>query len=153
MFGYFCETQEKVKILYRLGIRYHEPEYWKFGENKNKYFCHAIGQLYTISRELTSYISLSQPCSAQVCKCGCYIGCLVGLDVTHIDDRMVCFGTPDSGWKAQAGNICVAAFDSTCSDICRSAGPIKEVHMQCIFLEIVIWKLHFEAFSQHINRP
>ncbi|KAF3584993.1 hypothetical protein F2Q69_00027733 [Brassica cretica] len=28
--------------------------------------------------------------------------------------------------EAQAGNICVAAFDSTCSGICRSADPIVE---------------------------
>ncbi|WZZ84611.1 hypothetical protein YC2023_113190 [Brassica napus] len=33
---------------------------WKFGENRNKYFCHAIGQLYAISRELISYISHNQ---------------------------------------------------------------------------------------------
>ncbi|WZZ36832.1 hypothetical protein YC2023_020233 [Brassica napus] len=51
------------------------------------------------------------------------------------------------------GNICVAAFDSTCSGICRSADPIVEVNMQCVDLEIIIWKLHFETFPQHINRP
>ncbi|KAL0668709.1 hypothetical protein Bca4012_031413 [Brassica carinata] len=55
--------------------------------------------------------------------------------------------------EAQAGNICVAAFDSTCSGICRSADPIVEVNMQCVDLEIIIWKLHFEAFPQHINIP
>ncbi|WZZ40787.1 hypothetical protein YC2023_037046 [Brassica napus] len=54
---------------------------------------------------------------------------------------------------AQAGNICVAAFDSTCSGICRSDDPIVEVNMQCVDLKIIIWKLHFEAFPQHINRP
>ncbi|KAL0663906.1 hypothetical protein Bca4012_100743 [Brassica carinata] len=55
--------------------------------------------------------------------------------------------------EAQAGNICVAAFDSTCSGICRSADPIVEVNMQCADLKIIIWKLHFETFPQHINRP
>ncbi|WZZ67104.1 hypothetical protein YC2023_078474 [Brassica napus] len=55
--------------------------------------------------------------------------------------------------KAQAGNICVAVFDSTCSGICRSDDPIVEVNMQCVDLKIIIWKLHFEAFPQHINRP
>ncbi|KAF3489172.1 hypothetical protein F2Q69_00054463 [Brassica cretica] len=53
---------------------------------------------------------------------------------------------------AQAGNTCVAAFDSTCSGICRSADPIMEVNMQCVDLEVIISKLHFEAFPQHINR-
>jgi len=42
------------------GVRYHEPEYWKFGEEGNKYFRHATGQLYAISRELASYISINQ---------------------------------------------------------------------------------------------
>ncbi|WZZ70147.1 hypothetical protein YC2023_081517 [Brassica napus] len=71
-------------------------------------------------------------------KWGCYAGCLVFWAWLY---------------KAQAGNICVAAFDSTCSGICRTADPIVEVNMQCIDLEIIIWKLHFEAFPQHINRP
>ncbi|WZZ65683.1 hypothetical protein YC2023_077053 [Brassica napus] len=39
---------------------------------------------------------------------------------------------------AQAGNICVAAFDSTCSGICKSTDPIVEVNMQCVDLEIII---------------
>ncbi|KAL0744936.1 hypothetical protein Bca101_101041 [Brassica carinata] len=55
--------------------------------------------------------------------------------------------------ETQAGNICVAAFDSTCSGICRSVDPIVEVNMQCVDLEIIIWKLHFEAFPRRINRP
>ncbi|KAF3560122.1 hypothetical protein F2Q69_00010767 [Brassica cretica] len=44
-------------------------------------------------------------------KWGCYVGCLVYWAWLY---------------KAQAGNICVAAFDSTCSGICRSADPIVE---------------------------
>jgi hypothetical protein len=47
-------------VLSQKGVRYHEPEYWKFGENGNKYFRHATGQLYAISRDLASYISLNQ---------------------------------------------------------------------------------------------
>lgn len=42
------------------GVRYHEPEYWKFGEEGNKYFRHATGQLYAISKDLASYISINQ---------------------------------------------------------------------------------------------
>ncbi|WZZ90525.1 hypothetical protein YC2023_119104 [Brassica napus] len=52
-------------------------------------------------------------------KWGCYVGCLVYWAWLN---------------KAQAGNICVAAFDSTCSGICRSADPIVEVNMQCVDL-------------------
>jgi len=42
------------------GVRYHEPEYWKFGEAGNKYFRHATGQLYAISNDLATYISINQ---------------------------------------------------------------------------------------------
>lgn len=42
------------------GVRYHEPEHWKFGENGNKYFRHATGQLYAISKDLAAYISTNK---------------------------------------------------------------------------------------------
>ncbi|XP_021906177.1 probable beta-1,3-galactosyltransferase 4 [Carica papaya] len=47
-------------VLAQKGVRYHEPEYWKFGEEGNKYFRHATGQLYAISKDLASYISFNQ---------------------------------------------------------------------------------------------
>jgi hypothetical protein len=39
--------------------KYYEPEYWKFGEDGNKYFRHATGQLYAISKDLAAYISIN----------------------------------------------------------------------------------------------
>ncbi|WZZ75886.1 hypothetical protein YC2023_087256 [Brassica napus] len=47
--------------------------------------------------------------------------------------------------KAQAGNICVATFDSTCSGSCRSIDPVVEVNVQC-----VAWK---SLFGSSISRP
>ncbi|KAJ9686425.1 hypothetical protein PVL29_015363 [Vitis rotundifolia] len=47
-------------VLAQKGVRYHEPEYWKFGEAGNKYFRHATGQLYAISKDLARYISINQ---------------------------------------------------------------------------------------------
>ncbi|KAL8505559.1 hypothetical protein ACS0TY_016700 [Phlomoides rotata] len=47
-------------VLARKGVRYYEPEYWKFGEQGNRYFRHATGQLYAISKELATYISINQ---------------------------------------------------------------------------------------------
>ncbi|KAK3021711.1 hypothetical protein RJ639_046057 [Escallonia herrerae] len=44
-------------VLYQKGVRYREPEYWKFGEEGNSYFRHASGQIYAISKELAIYIS------------------------------------------------------------------------------------------------
>jgi hypothetical protein len=132
-------------VLSQKGVRYHEPEYWKFGENGNKYFRHATGQLYAISRDLASYISLNQHVLHKYANEDVTLGAwFIGLDVTHIDDRRLCCGTPpDCEWKAQAGNICVASFDWTCSGICRSADRIKEVHKRCGEPENAIWKARF----------
>ncbi|XP_021893822.1 probable beta-1,3-galactosyltransferase 2 isoform X2 [Carica papaya] len=47
-------------VLSQKGVRYHEPEYWKFGEAGNRYFRHATGQLYAISKDLATYISINQ---------------------------------------------------------------------------------------------
>ena len=77
----------------------------------------------------------------------------LGLDVEHVDDRRLCCGTTgknknsngllsiffkliewdtaDCEWKAQAGNMCVASFDWSCSGICRSADRMKDVHRRC----------------------
>ncbi|CAH2059793.1 unnamed protein product [Thlaspi arvense] len=132
-------------VLSQKGVRYHEPEYWKFGENGNKYFRHATGQLYAISRDLASYISINQHVLHKYANEDVTLGAwFIGLDVTHIDDRRLCCGTPpDCEWKAQAGNICVASFDWTCSGICRSADRIKEVHKRCGEPENAIWKATF----------
>lgn len=37
----------------------------------------------------------------------------------------------DCEWKTQAGNICAASFDWTCSGICNSVDRMKEVHQRC----------------------
>ncbi|XP_035838903.1 probable beta-1,3-galactosyltransferase 4 [Helianthus annuus] len=47
-------------VLDHKGVRYHEPGHWKFGEEGNKYFRHATGQLYAILKDLATYISINQ---------------------------------------------------------------------------------------------
>ncbi|XP_015693029.1 probable beta-1,3-galactosyltransferase 8 isoform X2 [Oryza brachyantha] len=47
-------------VLSQKGVKYHEPEYWKFGDEGNRYFRHATGQIYAISKDLASYISINQ---------------------------------------------------------------------------------------------
>lgn len=132
-------------VLAQKGVRYHEPEYWKFGENGNKYFRHATGQLYAISKELASYISVNKHVLHKYANEDVSLGSwFIGLDVQHIDDRRLCCGTPpDCEWKAQAGNICVASFDWSCSGICRSVDRIKEVHRRCGEGEGTLWKAAF----------
>ncbi|KAG9143731.1 hypothetical protein Leryth_026767 [Lithospermum erythrorhizon] len=132
-------------VLAQKGVRYHEPEYWKFGENGNKYFRHATGQLYAISKDLATYISVNQHVLHKYANEDVSLGSwFIGLDVKHIDDRRLCCGTPpDCEWKAQAGNACVASFDWSCSGICRSADKIKEVHRRCGEPENAVWSATF----------
>lgn len=132
-------------VLAQKGVRYHEPEYWKFGENGNKYFRHATGQLYAISRDLATYISINQHVLHKYANEDVSLGAwFIGLDVDHIDDRRLCCGTPpDCEWKAQAGNLCVASFDWSCSGICKSAERISEVHRRCGEGENTLWSAAF----------
>jgi len=132
-------------VLSQWGVRYQEPEYWKFGENGNKYFRHATGQLYAISKDLATYISINEQILHKFANEDVSLGSwFIGLDVEHIDDRRLCCGTPpDCEWKAQAGNICVASFDWSCSGICNSADRIKEVHQRCGEGENAIWNVNF----------
>ncbi|GJN24179.1 hypothetical protein PR202_gb11907 [Eleusine coracana subsp. coracana] len=132
-------------VLAQKGVRYHEPEYWKFGEWGNKYFRHATGQLYAISKDLASYIALNKHVLHKYANEDVSLGAwFIGLDVEHVDDRRLCCGTPpDCEWKAQAGNVCVASFDWSCSGICKSADRIKEVHQRCGESENAIWSAKF----------
>ncbi|KAJ1389232.1 Glycosyl transferase, family 31 [Sesbania bispinosa] len=82
-------------VLSQKGVRYHEPEYWKFGEAGNKYFRHATGQLYAISKDLATYISTNQHVLHKYANEDVSLGAwFIGLDVDHIDDRRLCCGTP-----------------------------------------------------------
>ncbi|XP_039065509.1 beta-1,3-galactosyltransferase 7-like isoform X4 [Hibiscus syriacus] len=128
-------------VLSQKNVKYHEPEYWKFGEEGNKYFRHATGQIYAISKDLATYISINQPILHKYANEDVSLGSwFIGLEVEHIDDRNMCCGTPpDCEWKAQAGNVCVASFDWTCSGICKSVDKIKIVHERCGEGDDAVW--------------
>ncbi|XP_057828778.2 beta-1,6-galactosyltransferase GALT31A isoform X3 [Cryptomeria japonica] len=85
-------------VLAQKGAKYREPEYWKFGEEGNKYFRHATGQLYVISKDLATYISINLPILHKYANEDVSLGSwFIGLDVEHIDDRSLCCGTPPGG--------------------------------------------------------
>ncbi|KAG6659130.1 hypothetical protein CIPAW_03G011800 [Carya illinoinensis] len=120
-------------VLSQKGLKYHEPEYWKFGEEGNKYFRHATGQIYAISKDLAAYISINLPILHRYANEDVSLGAwFIGLEVEHVDDRSLCCGTPpDCEWKARAGNLCTASFDWSCSGICKSVERMKDVHSSC----------------------
>ncbi|KAG7593729.1 Glycosyl transferase family 31 [Arabidopsis thaliana x Arabidopsis arenosa] len=132
-------------VLAQKGVKYHEPEYWKFGEEGNKYFRHATGQIYAISKDLATYISVNRQLLHKYANEDVSLGSwFIGLDVEHIDDRSLCCGTPlDCEWKGQAGNPCAASFDWSCSGICKSVDRMLEVHQRCGEGDGAIWHTSF----------
>ncbi|CAH2035061.1 unnamed protein product [Thlaspi arvense] len=132
-------------VLAQKGVKYHEPEYWKFGEEGNKYFRHATGQIYAISKDLATYISVNRQLLHKYANEDVSLGSwFIGLDVEHIDDRSLCCGTPlDCEWKGQAGNPCAASFDWSCSGICKSVDRMLEIHQRCGEGEGAIWHTSF----------
>ncbi|KAJ1387968.1 Glycosyl transferase, family 31 [Sesbania bispinosa] len=101
-------------VILQKGVRYHEPEYWKFGEAGNKYFRHATGQLYAISKDLATYISTNQHVLHKYANEDVSLGAwFIGLDVDHIDDRRLCCDTPP-GRQAQITQLCFGEFAQTC---------------------------------------
>ncbi|XP_016455598.1 beta-1,6-galactosyltransferase GALT31A-like [Nicotiana tabacum] len=132
-------------VLSQKGVKYHEPEYWKFGEEGNKYFRHATGQIYAISKDLATYVSINGHILHRYANEDVSLGSwFIGLDVEHIDERSLCCGTPpDCEWKAQAGNTCAASFDWSCSGICKSVERMEEVHQRCGEGNGAIWHTSF----------
>ncbi|KAK8518371.1 hypothetical protein V6N12_017520 [Hibiscus sabdariffa] len=133
-------------VVAQKGVKYREPEHWKFGEEGNKYFRHASGQIYAISKDLATYILVNRHILHRYANEDVSLGSwFIGLDVEHIDDRSLCCGTtpPDCEWKAQAGNPCGASFDWNCSGICKSAERMKEVHRRCGEGNQAIWDTDF----------
>ncbi|KAK4338050.1 hypothetical protein RND71_042537 [Anisodus tanguticus] len=114
-------------------VKYHEPEFWKFGETGNKYFRHATGQIYAISKELATYIANNKHILHKYANEDVSLGAwLIGLEVEHIDDSNLCCGTPPD-------NVCVASFDWSCSGICKSVERIKHVHTKCSESPATLW--------------
>ncbi|MCL7045170.1 hypothetical protein MKW94_001988 [Papaver nudicaule] len=130
-------------VLSQKGVKYHEPEFWKFGEEGNKYFRHATGQIYAISKDLAAYISINSPILHKFANEDVSLGSwLIGLEVNHVNDRSMCCGTPpECEWKSLAGNVCVASFDWSCSGICKSVDRMKDVHSACGEGDEAVWKV------------
>ncbi|CAN6458247.1 unnamed protein product [Victoria cruziana] len=82
-------------VLSQKGVKYHEPEFWKFGEEGNKYFRHATGQIYAISKDLAAYISINSPILHRYANEDVSLGAwLLGLEVEHVDEHTMCCGSP-----------------------------------------------------------
>lgn len=128
-------------VLTKKTAKYREPEFWKFGDEGNKYFRHATGQIYAISKDLATYISNNQPILHKYANEDVTLGSwFLGLEVEHIDDRNFCCGTPPvCEMKAEVGEVCVASFDWKCSGVCKSVERMWMVHAMCGEGDQAVW--------------
>ncbi|GMI82882.1 hypothetical protein like AT1G77810 [Hibiscus trionum] len=147
--GVYIGCMKSGPVLSKKYVKYREPEYWKFGEVGNKYFRHATGQIYAISKDLADYIAINQPILHKYANEDVSLGSwFIGLEVEHVDDRSMCCRTPanhtllknrDCERKTQEGNTCVASFDWSCSGICKSVERMQLVHLKCGEGDAVVW--------------
>ncbi|KAH0864316.1 hypothetical protein HID58_081527 [Brassica napus] len=121
-----------------LALHRHKP---RFGEEGNKYFRHATGQIYAISKDLATYISNNQPILHKYANEDVTLGSwFLGLEVEHIDDRNFCCGTPPvCEMRAEVGDVCVASFDWKCSGVCKSVDRMWLVHAVCGEGDQAVW--------------
>lgn len=72
---------------------------------------------------------------------------LLIFETDEVDESLYCWvllfnsieSSADCEWKAQAGNVCIASFDWSCSGICKSVEKIKFVHEKCGEGEAAVW--------------
>ncbi|KAF5942326.1 hypothetical protein HYC85_019968 [Camellia sinensis] len=89
--------------------------------------------------QLTSQL-ISPYCTSMPMKTCRLVHGLLVLMLSTLTERSMCCGTPpDCEWKAQAGNVCIASFDWSCSGICKSVEKMKFVHERCGEGEAAVW--------------
>lgn len=59
----------------------------------------------------------------------------------HLTQTFILKRVKDCEWKTQAGNVCVASFDWSCSGICKSIERMKEVHNACGEGDDAVWNV------------
>ncbi|KAJ4820082.1 Hexosyltransferase [Rhynchospora pubera] len=140
-------------VLSKKTSKYYEPESWKFGEDGNNYFRHATGQIYALSKDLASYISINQDALHKYANEDVSVGAwLIGLDVNHVDDHEMCCQTPECTSRARNGKICAASFDWNCSGICNSVERMEEIHQRCGEANLKqIWKLSYDNKTKEVD--
>ncbi|KAE9451921.1 hypothetical protein C3L33_16178, partial [Rhododendron williamsianum] len=144
-------------VLAQKGVKYHEPEYWKFGSPLLQSILFMAIECYVklSAYDIILYRHILHRFANEDVSLGSWF---IGLDVEHVDDRSLCCGTPtevksslknieflliDCEYKAQAGNPCAASFDWSCSGVCKSVERMAEVHQRCGEGDGAIWHTSF----------
>lgn len=113
-------------VLSNPKVRWHEPEWWRFGDNGNKYFRHGTGQIYGVSRVVAQYIHDHRSILHRFANEDVSVGAWVfGLDVEFVDERNLCCQ------DCRGDNKCIATFQWRCSGVCDPLTNIPVIHNSC----------------------
>ncbi|PPS08632.1 hypothetical protein GOBAR_AA12028 [Gossypium barbadense] len=141
-------------VLAQKGVKYHEPEYWKFGEEGNKYFRHATGQIYAVSKDLATYISVNRHILHRYANEDVSLGSwFIGLDVEHIDERSLCCGTLLYEWWTDIGLSFEAVAWSGPERVIRSRHMARIVRSSWVHGYIFDKITHLSKFVSPLRGP
>jgi hypothetical protein len=106
--------------------RWHEPEWWRFGESGNRYFRHCTGQIYGVSRVVAQYVHDHRSILHRFANEDVSVGSWVmGLDVEFVDERNMCCQ------DCRGNSKCIATFQWRCSGVCDPLTNIPVIHNSC----------------------
>ena len=106
--------------------RWHEPEWWRFGDSGNRYFRHCTGQIYGVSRTVAQYIHDHRAILHRFANEDVSVGSWVmGLDVEYVDERNMCCQ------DCRGNSKCIATFQWRCSGVCDPLTNIPIIHNSC----------------------
>jgi hypothetical protein len=106
--------------------RWHEPEWWRFGDSGNRYFRHCTGQIYGVSRTVAQYIHDHRSILHRFANEDVSVGSWVmGLDVEYVDERNMCCQ------DCRGNSKCIATFQWRCSGVCDPLTNIPVIHNSC----------------------
>ena len=113
-------------VLSNPKMKWHEPEWWRFGDSGNKYFRHGTGQIYGVSRVVAQYIHDHRSILHRFANEDVSVGAWVfGLDVEFVDERNLCCQ------DCRGDNRCIATFQWRCSGVCDPLTNIPVIHKSC----------------------
>ena len=113
-------------VLSNPKVRWHEPEWWRFGDSGNRYFRHSSGQIYGVSRVVAQYIHDHRSILHRFANEDVSVGSWVmGLDVDFVDERNMCCQ------DCRGQGKCIATFQWRCSGVCEPLTNIPVIHNSC----------------------
>jgi len=128
--------------------KWFEPEWWRFGDPAApvdgaaalpagaaiNYPRHASGQLYGLSGPVARYLARAGPVLHRFANEDVTLGAwLLGLEVTHVDERRLCCDSPDRcAAQTGPGNVCLGYFEMACAGICAPDKRLEPIYAACM---------------------